>query len=338
MKFDFIIGNPPYQEEIENNGRQSPVYNYFMDAVYEIGKCTELITPARFLFDAGQTPKAWNKKMLEDRHFKVLYYEPDASNVFMGTEIKGGVVITFRDSEKDFGGIGVFTEFDLLNSILHKVMPYCKKSIADICVRGVPYGYTETLKNEHPEYVAFTGTSFDLRTNAFENLYNKLFFDDPSSSDDVPIYGMYEKKRRKLYIALKYLKYPENFQYYKVILSKAQGSDKFGEALSQMIIGEKMSGHTQTFFSMGCFETEIEAKHLEKYLKTKFTRCMLSVLKKTQDITPYKWKYVPLQDFTSSSDIDWAVSIPNIDRQLYRKYGLTQEEIDFIETHVKTMT
>lgn len=90
MKFDFCIGNPPYQEEIENNGRQSPVYNYFMDAAYEIADCTELITPGRFLFDAGQTPKAWNQKMLNDKHFGVLQYEPDGSLIFPNTDIKGG--------------------------------------------------------------------------------------------------------------------------------------------------------------------------------------------------------------------------------------------------------
>ena len=125
--------------------------------------------------------------------------------------------------------------------------------------------------------------------------------------------------------------------FFKVILSKAQGGDKFGETLSQMIIGEKFSGHTQTFFSIGCFDTKDEATNLTKYLKTKLSRCMLSVLKKTQDITPYKWKYVPLQDFTENSDIDWSKSIHEIDLQLYKKYGLDEKEIEFIETHVKEM-
>ena len=247
-RWDFCIGNPPYQEESENNGRQNPVYNRFMDEAFKVAKCVEMITPARFLFDAGQTPKAWNEKMLQDKHFKVLNYEADASKVFSNTEIKGGVAVTIRDSQKVYGEIDVFTEFNELNGILRNVIPYCSENIADICLRGVPYGYTEILRKEHPELVHLAGGSFDLRTNAFENLYNKIFFDNPSSKDDVPIYGMYEKKRRKLYIALKYLRVPDNFEFYKVILSKAQGSDKFGEALSEMIIGEKRAGHTQTFF------------------------------------------------------------------------------------------
>jgi type II restriction enzyme len=121
MKFDFAIGNPPYQEETENNGRQSPVYNKFMEEAYKIANCVELITPARFLFNAGQTPKAWNEKMLNDEHFKVLKYEPDASKVFQNTEIKGGVAITIRDDIKNYGSIKVFTSREELNGIVKRV-------------------------------------------------------------------------------------------------------------------------------------------------------------------------------------------------------------------------
>ena len=81
MKFDYVIGNPPYQDGDSEASRKPPVYNFFMDATYEIADKVELITPARFLFDAGQTPKAWNKKMLEDEHFKVLSYEYYSMNL-----------------------------------------------------------------------------------------------------------------------------------------------------------------------------------------------------------------------------------------------------------------
>lgn len=73
------------------------------------------------------------------------------------------------------------------------------------------------------------------------------------------------------------------------------------------------------------------------YIRTKFARILLGVLKTTQDVTPQKWRYVPLQDFTSASDIDWSCSIPEIDQQLYAKYGLDETEISFIESHVKEM-
>lgn len=93
--FDYVIGNPPYQEEFGGSGENktygAPVYNQFMDAVYSVSDKVELIHPARFLFNAGSTPKAWNKKMLEDPHFKVLRYEEDATKVFSNTDINIGV-------------------------------------------------------------------------------------------------------------------------------------------------------------------------------------------------------------------------------------------------------
>ncbi len=97
MKFDFIIGNPPYQDETlgDNKGFAPPIYHLFMDGAYQIGEKVELIHPARFLFNAGSTPKAWNQSMLEDEHFSVLHYEQDASVVFPNTDIKGGIVVSY---------------------------------------------------------------------------------------------------------------------------------------------------------------------------------------------------------------------------------------------------
>ena len=88
---------------------------------------------------------------------------------------------------------------------------------------------------------------------------------------------------------------------------------------------------------LGNFKTYEEAYNLSKYVQTKFARILLGILKVTQDITPSKWSYVPLQDFTNNSDIDWSRDISEIDQQLYEKYSLTQEEIDYIETMIKPM-
>ena len=125
MKFDYVIGNPPYQDETlgDNKGFAPPVYNKFLDASYEIAEKVEMIHPARFLFNAGSTPKAWNEKMLSDPHFKVLHYESDASVIFTNTEIKGGVVISYRDKNKSYGAIRVFTPYEELNSIMKKAAP-----------------------------------------------------------------------------------------------------------------------------------------------------------------------------------------------------------------------
>lgn len=128
-----------------------------------------------------------------------------------------------------------------------------------------------------------------------------------------------------------------NLEKYKVILPKANGSGAIGEVLSTPLIGTPLIGTTESFISIGSFDTLSEAENALKYIKGKFSRAMLGVLKITQDNPPERWYYVPLQDFTPSSDIDWTQSIHEIDQQLYRKYGLTEKEIAFIETHVKEM-
>ncbi|MDY5301723.1 MAG: Eco57I restriction-modification methylase domain-containing protein, partial [Candidatus Cryptobacteroides sp.] len=338
--FDFCIGNPPYQGANDLNGRQPPVYHQFMDAAYQVAKCTELITPARFLFNAGQTPKEWNRKMLNDSHFKVIEYEPEASNLFPNTEIKGGVAITLFDVSKQFGAINIFTPYPELNSILHKVRPVEAKSLMSICVGAVPYHFTEKLSEEHPEYLNLIGKSFDLRTNILDKMCDKLFFDTkPKDGQDyVRIFGLHNKIRSSMWVKTQYINQAKNFNGYKVFIPKACGAGQFGESLPKLEIGEPEVGQTQSFISLGDLQSINEAKNLRKYLLCKFSRSLLGILKTTQDITPDKWKYVPIQDFTDRSDINWSKSVKEIDQQLYRKYGLNKAEIDFIESHVKEMS
>lgn len=128
FKFDVVIGNPPYQEEAGGtSSSDKPIYNYFIDEAYKISEITELITPGRFLFNAGATPKAWNRKMLSNSHVKVTYYNSNSSVVFENTDIKGGVAVTLYDEKQDFGEIGTFTIFNELNSIVKKVNPFIRE-------------------------------------------------------------------------------------------------------------------------------------------------------------------------------------------------------------------
>lgn len=338
MKFDFVIGNPPYQEEKEDNGRQPPIYDKFMDGTYQISDKVLLISPARFLFNAGQTPKEWNKKMLSDPHLKVLMYEQDSSKVFPNTDIKGGVAITYRNQEENYGAIGVFTPISELNSILHKVNRKLNKSLTEIIYAPTKFDLDHLYKR-HPEFkplIKSDGKDKLLRTNIFERL--SVFHESKKNEDDIAIIGLIGGKRNWRFIDKYYLDDSNNqINTWKVLLPKSNGSGALGEVLSTPMIGEPMVGYTQTFLGIGAFEKETEAKAAHKYITSKFARTMLGILKITQDNPPEKWKYVPLQDFTSSSDIDWSKSVHEIDLQLYDKYGLTAEERNFIETHVKEM-
>lgn len=122
-----------------------------------------------------------------------------------------------------------------------------------------------------------------------------------------------------------------------MFVPKSNGSGALGEVLSTPLIGEPLIGHTQTFISIGSVDSREQAENILKYIKTKFARVLLGILKVTQDNPVSTWAKVPLQDFTVNSDIDWTQSVADIDRQLYQKYDLSPEEIAFIETHVREM-
>jgi len=129
----------------------------------------------------------------------------------------------------------------------------------------------------------------------------------------------------------------EDLDKYKVIVPESNGSGAIGEVLSTPLIGEPLIGVTQTFLTIGAFDTRAEAEACLKYVKTKFARTMLGLLKATQHNPKETWRLVPLQDFTDRSDIDWSQSVADIDRQLYRKYKLGEKEIAFIEEKVRAM-
>ena len=340
MKFDYVIGNPPYQETLQNTS-DKPIYNDFMDASYQISDKVELITPARFLFNAGKTAKVWNEKMLNDVHLKVLYYEPDSSKMFSNTDIKGGVAITYRDGNAEFGAIGSFTPYNELNDILHRVKNHKSfVSIEKIVITSFAYHYTDRLHEDYPDAASrlSKGHAYDLKSNAFDRLSDVYQDEKPDDGHDyIRIFGRQNNERTYKFIRRDYVNNVANLDKYKLFMPKANGTGAFGEVLTLPEISEPGVGATESFVSIGLFDTAEECGNLLKYIKSRFMRAMLGVVKITQDLTPSKWKYVPLQDFTAHSDIDWSKSVAEIDQQLYRKYDLTADEIEFIETHVKEM-
>lgn len=340
MKFDVVVGNPPYQKEgIGIMAHDEPVYHKFIDLSYEVSEKSILITPARFLFEIGQTPKLWNQKMLNDEHLKVVYYAENSSLIFPNTVIKGGVVITLRDKKRDFGAIKIFTIFDELNSVLKKVKNKDERSISSILFGRSSYKLTSLLYEEYPELKKLIkpGELKSVGSNIFEKL-STIFLDEPLNENCIRIYGRQNNERIYKWIKKEYVEEHENLYKFKVFLPKSNGTGILGEALSTPIVSEPSVGHTQTFISFGSFSNQDEAENLLKYLKTKFCRILLGIMKRTQDnATKEVWKYVPIQDFTKMSDIDWSKNISDIDQQLYKKYELNNEEIFFIEEKVREM-
>lgn len=337
IKFDAVVGNPPYQEGIENTS-DSPVYHLFLETAFKISSIVSMITPARFLFNAGKTPKSWNEKVLNDDHFKVVLYSPKSTDFFPNVDIKGGVAVTLRDSSQNFGKLGIFLQYQELNTILTKVRNLNECSLSNQVYSPESYKFSDVLHKENPEIAKklSKGHLYDITSNIFGKI-PEIFSNCPSNINNVGLYGRKNNERVVMWTKRQYLEPHDNLDHYKVFIPKSNGTGAIGEVLSTPIIGEPGIGHTQTFISIGKLDSIFEAKALLQYIKTKFLRCMLGVLKVTQDNKKAVWEYVPLQDFTENSDIDWNKSIPEIDRQLYKKYNLTDEEIAFIESKIKPM-
>jgi hypothetical protein len=358
IEFNAVVGNPPYMETSDVNNRQNPIYHYFYDIAGELSNLYTLISPARFLFNAGLTPSAWNQKMLDDKHLKVAYYTQDSSACFPNTEIKGGVVIMFRNTQEDFTPIVKFLPNDKLRSIASKFNPKSLNSLSKIIFGGrSDLKFNQTFLLDYPDSkadrLAFiqikrpsvrqlgSNEEYELKSSTFEAL--PYVFKDVVENTSIyyRLLGLVNTKRVWKYIERKYMvpryKDRNNIEKYKVFTPKANGNGVLGEALSKTEIGHPGDSATSTFISIGAFDTEIEAINCSKYLKTKFLRCLLGILKITQDNPPAVWAYIPVQNFTSASDINWNCSIHEIDKQLYDKYKLESFERDFIEKYIQEM-
>lgn len=341
MKFDYIIGNPPYQDETlgDNDAFAPPIYHYFLDAAYDIGTVVVLITPGRFLFKAGRTPQAWNKKMLADPHLKIISYDKDASRLFKGVEIKGGVAISYRDRNRDFGAISVFSPYEEMQSIRDKVgITENAESLADIIHVQSKFDL-DALYQAHPhlrEIIGSNGKDKRLRNDAFDKI--DVFTTQPTSAGDVSIRGLRKLKRETRFINPAFIDDTDGtLKKWKVLVVRVNGVGALGEVLSAPEIAGPNEGYTQTFIGIGAFDTKEEAENALKYIRTKFARIMLGFLKVTQDNNRDTWRLVPLQNFGVTSDIDWSQSIADIDQQLYKKYGFSDRETAFMESHAKEM-
>ena len=347
LKFEAVVGNPPYQDKTigDNKGFAPPIYHNFMNIAFAIAKKATLIHPARFLFDGGSTPKEWNRKMLNDSHLTISKYFANSSDIFNNINIMGGIAISYRDFDVNFGAIKQFIVFDELRSIINKANNDTSIAGLDTIIYAAEsYRFAEKVHIDYPniEKLLSKGHKYDFKTSVLEKLDNIIFSESNDESHNVGIFGLIKGKKVIRYIASEYLRTPINFNSFKVFVPKANGSNAIDGQNATQVVGtpfvvDKSFGHTQTYMSIGNFENKDEAVNLCKFIKTKFCRVLLGALKITQDNPAPKWKLIPLQDFTANSDIDWSKSIPEIDQQLYKKYNLTEEEISFIESMIKPM-
>ena len=341
MKFDFVIGNPPYQDSSSSDSpRDLPVYDKFMDASYKISDKVLLITPARFLFNAGFTSDEWSRRMLNDGHIKVMSFVSDSSAIFSNTQIAGGVDITYRDGNKNFGKIGVFLPFPELVNIVNKTKS--EHTMTEKISSRDLFHYSQQFFLDYPDKREENNGNDVVNSNAFSK-HEEVFTIDATENDDIYFLGRKDNRRAMRYIKRNYINDNPYIDKYKVVFAQTNGGagtiTEKKEAVAVMgkpIILERGSGFTDSFICIA-MEDKVSAENCAKYIKTKFARALLATLKRTGSITRNKWLNIPLQDFTNNSDIDWTRSIRDIDQQLYQKYNLNKEEIDFIEANVMEM-
>lgn len=358
MHFSAVVGNPPYQEASAVNNRQNPIYHHFYDLAESLSDVYTLITPARFLFNAGLTPEDWNKKMLNNEHLKVVYYTPDSSVCFPNVDIKGGVVIILGNANDTYKPIRKFIPNDDLSKIAAKFNNDPDNNLPKIIFGGrSDLKFNQAFLTAYPhtkeDRLAFIqikrpgvkvlgpNEEYELKSSTFEALPYVFKEDVENKNDYYHLLGLVKAKREWRYIEKCFMtpRYPHNnnIDKFKVFIPKANGGGVLGEQLSKDEIGYPGDSATSTFISIGAFDTLEEARNCSLYIKTKFLRCLLGILKITQDNPPSVWSFIPMQDFTSHSDIKWNCTINEIDQQLYGKYHLSPEEISFIETNILPM-
>jgi hypothetical protein len=342
MKFDVVIGNPPYQQNLSDNKMSRSIYQTFVEMADIVANKICFIIPARWM--GGETGpynelRGFVAEMKEGQHIKEFHDFPNSQEVFNGVDIKGGVCFFIKDKnyigdvkyvihegektteiERSFDNKlnnDIIIRFAELDAVVKKI-DYREDTMKTMVSSWNPYGFISDLFTKNNERVRLS--------------------EKPLADDDWMIYGLFRSKRTIRYIPHDALhKNHRGAKKYKVFLPRANGSGAFGEVFSTPILGLPIQICTDTFLQVGEFTEEQEATALLQYIKSKFFRALVGVKKIA--VFNYKdaFQFVPIQNFTAKSDIDWAKSIPEIDQQLYKKYHLTDEEINFIETRVKEM-
>lgn len=330
MKFDYIIGNPPYQEN--DGGAQAsakPIYPYFVQAAKNLQPCfISLIIPARW-FSGGKGLDEFRAQMLNDRHIRHLIDYFDATDCFSNADISGGVCIFIWNREAE-GDCIVESNINGKSSVMKR--PLLENNSTVFIRFNEAVGILRKV-------ILQGGTTFDKLVSVRKPFGITTNADISSEKTNADMIKVYAFPKNGYIDRSKVILHQEWIDMNKVCISYAYGER--GEFPYQVIgrpfIASAGSCCTETYLVVTVIDDLIVGNNMMKYMMSRFFRSLVLLKKNTQHATSKVYSCVPLQDFTSSSDIDWSKSIPEIDRQLYAKYGLDEREIEFIETHVKEM-
>ena len=330
MKIDAIVGNPPYQviSNSDNQNRNPPIFHKFVQlSIHLSPEYFSLITPARW-YSSNILMGDFPHEFLSDRRISYLHDFTNANEIFPTVEIKSGVsyflwhkrhndVCTIdstieRKTERSKRFLlseydDIFIRYNLAIPIIGKITALNETSFSTIVSPQNPFGFNTAVRGE-----------------------------DKITEDSIKIFskGLTEKNIKRSSISL----HKDWIDQYKIITPKASEDGILpGKVISTCTIIDPKTCCNGTYIVIGPFESKEKGKIIVKYLSTKFVRFLVGMKKMTQDLKDQTFSLVPLQDFTKNSDIDWKKSIKEIDEQLFKKYALTNEEIQFIESMIKPM-
>lgn len=333
MKFDVIIGNPPYQLSDSGYGASAiPIYHKFVQQAKKLNpRYLTMVIPSRW-FSGGRGLEGFRNEMLQDSRIRVLHDYLNASDCFPGVQIEGGICYFLWDrnnpgmctvythkSEADVScdtrplleeDIDVFLRYNEQISVLKKVRKLQEPAFIDIVSAHDPFGFDVRQENSYkrvkPKY----------RMKPFEN--------------SIKFYYFGWQKTGIGYVDIKYVrKNLDSVNKWKVYISRAYGMGNTfpTQVINKPFVGEPNSCCTETYLCIGPFNGKQEAENVCSYIRTKFFRFLVMIKKNTQQAMKPVYSFVPMQDFSK----------PWTDEELYKKYGLTQDEIDFIESMVRPM-
>lgn len=341
MKFDAIVGNPPYM--IMDGGAKAsakPIYNYFIESSKKVKpKYMSFIIPTRW-YTGGKGLDDFRKSMLNDKHMELIHDYLTPEYIFSNTNIRGGVCYFLWN--KDYNN-----EVDLIRVITHqneKIVSDIKRKFkieeVDIFIRDAQsILILDKIVKQETKLLSMYVSS--LKPFGFRGYFikDKRFHLDKNNLDNPII--CYGKGKLLGYVERAEVKnHIEWIDVWKIFTPRANniGTELSDDNLNSFI-GEPGSICTESYIAMGMELnlTKIMAINLTKYLKTKFLRFLHGIAKSSQDATAKTYQFVPLQDFSDKSDIDWSKSIAEIDQQLYAKYKFSKDEIDYVESKIKPM-
>ena len=321
MQFDVIIGNPPYQmSDGGNSASATPIYQYFIEHSKHLNpRYLIMIIPARW-FAGGKGLDDFRATMISDTRLKHLEDYLNASDCFgNGVEIKGGVCFFLWDRDYN-GACHIITH--TTNGELSESTRFMKIGDNDVFIRrneAVSILDKVLQKKEHTfDCIVSSRKPFGLPTNIESHCCKE--------SEDIVIYqrgGTAFIKRSRIE------RNKEWVSKFKIYISKAYnaGDDFPHQILNKPILGGKDTCCSETYILIGPFDKKEEYINVKSYIQTKFFRFLVSLRKISQDATSKVYQFVPLQDF----------SHPWTDEMLYKKYGLDDKEIAFIESMIRPM-